>query len=131
MPNSAHRAIRRLMVVGMTGLCWMGRHRIVAAGMERVAARQSPDGQSAAAQAAMPAHRLERVLRTGRIEAAARSEQRTDRELIGPDQGKDQLAHVAASLIQSLSSAARRQGLSAASTPARAPITMSRAGRFS
>src|ERR1700685_128342 len=135
MPSSAQSASRRLMVVGMAGLGGVGAgrggHRIVAAFMERMAARQAPQRQRTAAQAAVRAHRLERVLRARGVEAAARAEQRADPKLIGADQDADELTHVADIFCQSFSRAERRRGLSARFTPARTPITMSRAGRRS
>src|ERR1700722_14772928 len=134
MPSSAHSARRRLTVVGMAGLVGhavrVERHRIVTTGMERMAARQAPDRQPAATQAAVPLHRLECVLRTRRVEAAACAEQWADRALVGADQDADQVAHVEAIFCQRVSRAARRRALSAVSTPARAPITMSSGGRL-
>src|ERR1700686_2038363 len=129
MPSSAQSARRRLKVVGMASLggggAAVGGHRIVAAGIEWVAARQAPQRQPGATQAAVRAHRLECVLRTRRVEAATRTEQRADAELVGADQDADELTHVADIFCQSFSSAARSRALSAVCTPARTPITMS------
>src|ERR1700722_16305328 len=134
MPSSIHSAMRRLMVVGMTGLCGvrieLGRHRIEAAGMERMAARQAPQRQPTAAPAAVPRHRLERVLRTRRVKAAARAEPWTQRQLIGADQDAEEVAHVEDIFCQIFSTDERKLALSALSTPARTPMTMSSGGRL-
>ena len=47
------------------------------------------------------------------------------------DQDAEEVAHVEAIFCQSFSRAARRRALSALSTPARTPITMSSAGKIS
>src|SRR5690554_2333388 len=54
-------------------------HFVDAAGMERMAAGDAPKRQPAAAPGAVPLDRLQRVLRTGGQESAARSEKRADR----------------------------------------------------
>ena len=64
-------------------------YRIVPAGMKGLAAQQTPQGQPAAAQGAMLAERVDRVVRAAGVETAARPEDRADQHLIDADQADE------------------------------------------
>src|ERR1700719_25848 len=104
MPNSTQRKTRKLAVMDMANLLEVGsgttptggrRHRVVAPVLKRMTARQAPEGQPAAAQAAVCCDRLQCVLRARGVEATARPEQRADAQLISADQKAKNQAHAA------------------------------------
>jgi len=104
------------------------RHRIVAARMKWMTARETLQAKPAAAHAAVLGDGLERVSGTGWIEATMRTQPRADGKLVGADEKLDQVTHEAAIFCHSLSSAARKLARSALIVDARAPMMMSRAG---
>src|SRR5919109_4575100 len=79
-PITAISMKRRLSIVA-SGV--HGGHRIMAARIQRMAAADSAQGEPAAARGAMRLHRLQRVLRTTRMKAAARPQQRAEHALVG------------------------------------------------
>src|SRR5579871_5542864 len=107
-----------------------GRHRVISAVAQRVTAGHAPYGQPAATPEAMALDRFQRIVGAGRVEAAARSEQRADGELVGSDQETDERSHVLVIFCHSLSSDSRRRALVTACTPPRTPTTISNAGNW-
>src|ERR1700691_3975976 len=105
-------------------------HRVVDAGMPGMAARQAAQRQQTPPERAVPPHGLQRVLRAGGIEAAARPEYRAHQQLIGTDQQLQSEVHrgEGCNLSQSRSRLARSSALAAARALARTPTTMSSAG---
>lgn len=91
-------------------------------------AREPSQREPGAAQCAVQLDGLERVLRAGGVEAAARTEQRAHEQLISADQDAEDEAHVADIFCQSFSSERRSCALSLRSFEPRRPITMSSAG---
>jgi len=69
------------------------RNRIGTTVAQRLAARQPPHRQHAAARGAEARDRNARVVGTAGIESAARSEQRTQDPLVGCEQGENQSGH--------------------------------------
>jgi len=63
----------------------------MAAGMERVAFGDALDGQPAAAGGAVDAEAFGRVARARRVEAADRTEQLREGELVDPDQEDEEV----------------------------------------
>src|SRR5580692_4054597 len=109
MPSMTQRKMRKLAVMDVAALFDIAggvglRDRIVTAGVPGVAAQQSAQRQDTAVQCAVRAQCLERVLRAGRIEAATRSEQRTQRQLVGADDPLQEETHDGASLMSPISS---------------------------
>ena len=104
------------------------RHRIVAARMKWMTARETLQAKPAAAHAAVLGDSFERVRGTGRIEATMRTEPWADGELVRADKKSDHVTHEAAIFCQSLSNDARKSARSALIVDARAPMMMSRAG---
>jgi len=66
-----------------------GRHRIVAAGVEGMAATDAPDGQPTAFHRTEPGDRFHRVFRAGRHETAARTQQWADEALVYPQESDE------------------------------------------
>ena len=73
--------------------CKRGRYRIETAAAQGLAARDAPQAEEASAGGAEACDRRSRIVRTARIEAAARAEQRTEQALVDGEQGKDQAGH--------------------------------------
>ena len=69
-----------------------GRHRIVAARVEGMAAADAPGGQPAAFHRTEPGDGFHRVFRAGRDETAARTQQRADEALVYPQDSNEYLA---------------------------------------
>src|SRR5690349_18697184 len=69
------------------------RDRVVAAGVEGVAAPEAANGEPTAAQHAEAGHRFQRVLRARGMEAAGGADQRAERELVEADRAADQAPH--------------------------------------
>lgn len=74
------------------------RHRVVPAGMKRVALEESPDGEPGAAEDAVPGDRLDCVLRTGGDEPTAVREKRRNESSVEADRGDRELAEHASIL---------------------------------
>src|SRR5579862_6190433 len=106
----------------------MRRHGIEAARVPWVATADAPQCKPSAAQHSEAADRFERVLRTGRVEAARRPEERTQRALIQPDQQCCGEAHCSVTRVHNASRLARSAALAAPRTPARALTTRSIGG---
>ena len=70
-----------------------GRDRVVAAGVEGVAAPEAANGEPTAAQCAEAGHGFQRVLRARGMEAAGGAYQRAERELVEADRAADQAPH--------------------------------------
>src|ERR1700693_1015820 len=79
------------------------RHGVESSRVQRMAAAQALQRQPAALEDAEAQHRLEGVVRTGGIEAAARPEERADGPLVDADQEGDEAAHRAATSFHSAS----------------------------
>jgi len=69
------------------------RGRVVAAGVKRVAATNAANRQVAATDDAVSLHARRRVPRARRLEAARRTEQRRDQQLVSPNQQKHDVLH--------------------------------------
>src|ERR1700739_3638832 len=96
--------MRGLLIVGMVCRATERWHRVVAAFVPGVAARQAGGRKTSAAQHAEARHRLERVLRARGIEAAGGAAPRGHRELVAADRAGDEAPHrgvVSASLRHS------------------------------
>ena len=72
------------------------RHRIEPAAAQRLTARDAPQRERAATQCAEARHRDSSIVRTARMEAAARAEQRAQAALVKREQGENDAGHEAA-----------------------------------
>src|SRR5215470_9709669 len=104
------------------------RHRIETSGVPRMAASEPGERKADAPQHAKAQHRLERVLRAARVEAARRPEQRAHRPLVKTDQEDGELAHCSLTFFQSAARLARSAGAAAVREAGRAPTTRSTEG---
>ena len=93
-----------------------GRHRIVAALMPRVAAQDAPRREAAAAQRAVTADRLDRVVAAAWEEPAVGADHRADRPLIGPHRA-DRDVRGGGHATPALASARRRSSCSVREVP--------------
>ena len=108
-----------------------GRNRIESARVPGVATGDPPPREPGAAKRAEAADRPDRILRTGRMEPAARTDQRTHREAVHLDDGDQRGLHSSASVVQCRSSALRSTARCSWSAAARATTTKSNpASRF-
>ena len=95
-------------------------------------AQQPLEPEPGAAQHAMLFHRLDRILRTARIEAAMLPEQRAEKQLVGPQQQPDQTSCSHRQMrFQCASNEARSDGLSALVAARRHNTTTSTSGKRS
>src|SRR6516165_6774901 len=104
------------------------RHRIETAGVPRVAAPEPCERKGHAPQHAKARHRLERVLRAARVEAACRPEQRAHRPLVETDQEDGALAHCSLTFFHSAARLARSAAAAAVREAGRALTTRSTEG---
>src|SRR5688572_5395261 len=103
-------------------------NRVEAAVIERVAAGNAFDRKPGAAHRAVGLDGLRGVMRAGRIETAARPEQRADGELVPAYQVDEDEAHVVATRCQRVARLARRVVTGACAAGNFAATTMSTAG---
>src|SRR5688572_25360604 len=106
-------------------------NRIESAVIERVTTTDAFDGEPHAARRAMGLDGFHGVVRTRRVEAAARSEQRTQGELVPTDEKFQDEAHEAATRCQRVARLARKLATGAPAEGNFAATTMSTAGRSS
>src|SRR3546814_5981988 len=80
---------------GRMAVCRLG-NGVVPAGIQRVAKRDAPRREPAAAQWTVRADGVDRIVRAAGIETAARPEQWTDQDLVAADEDDDEIgrAHV-------------------------------------
>ena len=107
---------------------------IIAARIQRMAADDAFHREPAAAQQTMCLQRADGVMRTTRIETAARPEQRTDQDLVDADgedgTGDEAGTEEAAMRVHSRSRLSRNCGAVSVRLPGLARITRSTAGRL-
>src|SRR3954469_3818980 len=84
------------------------RHRVVAAGRPRVAAREASYGEPAAAHAAVVTDRVECVGRAAGVIATDLAVERTDHGAIGPEQTDQHVLHDAAPVRAAAGESMRR-----------------------
>src|SRR5262245_62150353 len=106
-----------------------GRDGIESALVPGMAAANAFHGEPGTAQGAVFLDRLDRVMRTRRIETALRPEQRTQHELVRANQGFQDEAHVCATRCQRVARLARKVCEGASRAGIFAATTMSTAGR--
>src|SRR3546814_4342793 len=73
---------------GRMAVCTLG-NGVVPAGIQRVATRDAPRREPAAAQWTVRADGVDRIVRAAGIETAARPEQWTDQDLVAADEDDD------------------------------------------
>src|SRR3569832_2857632 len=102
--------------------------RIEPAIVEGMAAPDAFEGEPCAAKRTVLVDGFHAVVRARRIEPAARSEQRTQRELVDPDEASQDVAHVLATRCQRVARLARSVVAGASLAGNFAATTMSTAG---
>jgi len=110
----------------VSGRAW--RDRIEPALAQGMTTTDAPGSQPAAAPGAVGLERLKRVVRTARVIAASRAQQGAHKQLICPDQGAEDGAHVVATFCQSPARLCRIRVAGAPRAAARAPTMRSAAG---
>src|SRR5882724_10198356 len=98
-------------------------HRIESAGMPWMAAANTFDCHPAAAEEAKALESFDRIARAGWIKSASRTEQRTDRPLIDPDQDCQDEAHRTLTFCHKASRLALNSAAPASRAAARALTT--------
>src|ERR1700761_7802085 len=124
MATAATRNMRRLSMTMLRER----RHRIVAAGGERMAAAEAPGREPGTLQRAVALQGLDGVARTGRFEAATHPEQGAQGVAVHLYEEDQDRSHRLISSCQCRSRLARSSALSRWRATCRACTTMSKAG---
>src|SRR5690348_17313545 len=121
MASAASRKMRRLSMAVLREM----RHRVVTAGVERMAAAEAPRRQPTAFQGTMAADRLDGVAGAGRLEAAARAQERAQGVTVELDEQNQELLHRLITSCQCQSRLVRKPALSRCRAALRACTTRS------
>lgn len=123
LPRSGREGDRRRSRWWGEGCGMSRRYRVVTAGMQGMTASNAAQRQPATAQRTMLTNGLDGVVRAARVEAATRSQQRTDQPLVEPDDADE---HCGNALRNCVHSRVRSSLMSRSSTlpaPGRASTT--------
>lgn len=132
MATASHINTRLSMRSSQCGcLCVGVRHKVYAAGMQRVAFADAAHAEPAAAQSAMVCHRIKCVMGTRWIEATSRRHHGADSGLIKPDNGQDDAAHARVTCAQCLLRLFNSMSPPCFAAPGLAMTTQSTPGKFS